>query len=147
MDVMRLPDHRHGGDHRTLTEQGACPATPRFSTPVPASADAAEIARAFAQAHTCEEHGLDAAGAVQLLVSELVTHALFHGAPPITVTVECQVRQVRVTVSDGSPGIETPESVHRELSRILVRNVGGSWELRTGQYGESFSCTIPTGEA
>jgi hypothetical protein len=132
-------EHRPAGAaHRV------CAATPCFSTPVPASADAAEVARAFAAAHLCEEHGQEAAGAVLLLVSELVTHALFYGAPPIVVTLECEVSQVRVTVTDGSPLVGTPDSVHRELSLLLIGNVAGDWALEPGEYGETFWCTIPT---
>lgn len=122
-----------------------CPTTPCFSTPVPATAEAAEVARAFARAHLCETHGGAAEGAVLLLVSELVTHALLYGAPPIVLTVECQIAQVLITVTDGSPLVSTPDSVHRDLSLILLRNVAGSWDLHPGHHGETFRCTVPTG--
>jgi hypothetical protein len=124
-----------------------CDRTPPFSTPVPASADAAEVARAFAEAHLCEEHTKQASGAVLLVVSELVTHALFYGAPPIVVTVECEVTQVRVTVTDGSPLVQTPDSVHRALSLILIDRLAGDWATELAEHGETFWCTIPTGVA
>lgn len=38
----------------------------------------------------------------ELVVSELVTNALLHGAPPITVSVEVHGTTVRIAVSDGS---------------------------------------------
>lgn len=143
MDLSRRHD-RHVLEHDAPARR-TCAATPRYSTPVPASADAAEVARAFAEAHLCEEHGHEAAGAVLLLVSELVTHALFYGAPPIVVTLECEVTRIRVTVTDGSPLVQTPDSVHRELSLVLIGNVAGDWALEPGPYGETFWCTIPTG--
>lgn len=145
MDRTRLSERRTADRPSARAECRRCSVTPCFSTPVPPSADAAEVARAFAEAHLCEVHAPQAAGAVLLLVSELVTHALFYGAPPIVVTVECEISQVRVTVTDGSPLLETPESVHRELSLRLIDNVAGEWGLETGVHGETFWCTIPTG--
>lgn len=144
MELSRLSDHRPVEDHGHRVECRACPVTPGFSTPVPASADAAEVARTFARAHLCHEHGTQAAGAVLLLVSELVTHALFYGAPPIVVTLECEVTQLRVTVTDGSPCLETPGSIHRAVCLLLLRNVDGTWGLESSRYGETFWCTVPT---
>lgn len=134
-------------DRAPLAPPRTCARTPQFSTPVPATADAAEVARAFAEAHLCEEHAEQATGAVLLLVSELVTHALFYGAPPIVVTLECQVTQVRVTVTDGSPLIETPDSVHRQLSLLLIDKLAGDRATEPAEHGETFWCTIPTGVA
>jgi hypothetical protein len=144
MDRTRLSNHLAVDRPGARTQRRACPVTPRFSTPVPPSADAADVARAFAEAHLCEAHATQAAGAVLLLVSELVTHALFYGAPPIVVTIECEVDRVRVTVTDGSPLLETPDSVHRQLSLRLVDNVAGAWGLETSADGETFWCTVPT---
>lgn len=145
MDALRLSDPRSTRDRPGRRPSRTCPLTPCFSTPVAASADAAEEARAFVRAHLCEEHGLDAAGAALLLVSELVTHALFYGAPPIVVTLECEVSQLRITVTDGSPGVPTPDSVHRQISLALVQEVAGVCGLDPADHGETFWCTVPTG--
>ena len=139
---------------RDRGDQG-CPATPVFSTPVVADGDAPETARAFAQAHLCPEHGVPAEGAVLLLVGELVAHALLCGAPPVVVTLQCRVTEIRITVTDGSrgevpgshgvgPGTGADSSPHLALGRILVSNVDGRWCRRVGAHGERVSCTIPT---
>lgn len=146
MDTTRPRDPRVL-EHQTRAAHRICGCTPPFSTPVPASADAAEVARAFAEAHLCEQHAEHASGAVLLVVSELVTHALFYGAPPIVVTIECEVTQIRVTVTDGSPLVQTPDSVHRALSLVLVDRLGGDWATELAEHGETFWCTIPTGVA
>ena len=46
---------------------------------------------------------LDVADDALLLVTELVTNALLHGAGPLIVSVECVEHGVRVLVRDGSP--------------------------------------------
>ena len=147
MDTTRRRDGRVLELRPTRAAHRICACTPPFSTPVPASADAAEVARAFAEAHLCEEHAEHASGAVLLVVGELVTHALFYGAPPIVVTIECEVTRIRVTVTDGSPLVQTPDSVHRALSLILIDRLGGDRGRELAEHGETFWCTIPTGVA
>lgn len=145
MDTTRRRDGRVLEHAPFRTAHRICASTPPFSTPVPASADAAEVARAFTEAHLCEAHAEHASGAVLLVASELVTHALFYGAPPIVVTVECEVTRVRVTVTDGSPLVQTPDSAHRALSLILIDRLAGAWGREVTEHGETFWCTIPTG--
>ena len=53
-------------------------------------------------------YGLDtlAADAVHR-VSELVTNAVLHAGPPVSVHVTCVDDRVRVEVADGTPRVET----------------------------------------
>lgn len=53
------------------------------------AATAPARARAFVEQAVCAVHDAQVLQAAQLLVSELVTNAVAHGAPPITVEVEC----------------------------------------------------------
>jgi anti-sigma regulatory factor (Ser/Thr protein kinase) len=82
-------------------------------------------------------------GFVALVTTELVTHALLHGYPPITLTIECEVTQVRISVSDAGCGPLTAGSVQRELSLMLIDQVVDAWGLLRTDQGETFWCTMP----
>lgn len=49
-----------------------------------------------------------------LLVSELVTNAVRHGAPPVRLEVLADADVVRVSVGDGDPGLPRPRGVDDE---------------------------------
>ncbi len=53
----------------------------------------------------------DVADDLLLLVSELVTNAVRHGAPPVRLEVLADDRVVRVAVGDGEPGLPRPRDV------------------------------------
>lgn len=73
-------------------------------TLLPSDARAPALARAFLGDATCEKHHARVLDDAQLLGSELVTNAVLHGAPPITMRVECDgTRGLRVSVTDGNP--------------------------------------------
>ncbi|RYZ32593.1 MAG: ATP-binding protein, partial [Propionibacteriaceae bacterium] len=66
------------------------------------------LARTFVDDHWCPVHGGDDRQHVHLLATELVTNAVRHGGPPITLTMECRDGDgVLLSVSDGSS--ESPE--------------------------------------
>lgn len=122
-----------------------CAVTQSATSPLPASPHAAALARAFAQSHLCPEHGREAESAVMLLTSELVTHALLHGAPPFTVSVDCEVSQVRIAVSDVSSGGPGPGSRPGDLSMVLIEKISREWGHERLNGSETFWCTVPTG--
>lgn len=128
-----------------------CAITPSASSPLPASPHASALARAFAQSHLCPEHGREAGSAVMLLTSELVTHALLHGDPPITVSVECEVSHVRIEVTDTKPAEPRPRAAPDDLgaddlSLVLIDKISRQWgKETTPDGGETFWCTVPTG--
>lgn len=73
-------------------------------TQLPADARAPGLARAFLRAAACEAHHARVVDEAELLVSELVTNAVLHGAPPITMRVECDGSNgLRVSVTDNNP--------------------------------------------
>lgn len=122
-----------------------CDVTAAATSRLPDSFHAASLARAFAQSHLCPEHGRDAEPAVMLLTSELVTHALLQGSPPVTVAMECEVSQIRITVTDAKVSGTGPESMPADLSLTLIEKISREWGRDTGNSGESFWCTVPTG--
>ena len=72
-------------------------------TRLPADARAPSLARTFLRAAACETHHARVVDDAELLVSELVTNAVLHGAPPITMRVECDGSNgLRVSVTDRS---------------------------------------------
>ena len=58
----------------------------------------------------------DLVDCARLGVSELVTNALLHGAPPITVSVRGTVEHPRIEVSDGSPRPPAVATTHDGLA-------------------------------
>jgi anti-sigma regulatory factor (Ser/Thr protein kinase) len=73
-------------------------------TRLPADASAPAFARAFLRDAVCEVHHARVVDEAELLVSELVTNAVVHGTPPITLRVECGGRDgMRVSVTDRNP--------------------------------------------
>jgi anti-sigma regulatory factor (Ser/Thr protein kinase) len=67
---------------------------------LPASLTAPSLAREFLRRWACPDHLTDSDDAL-LLVSELVTNALIHGAPPIRLTMRCVDSRTVVRVSDS----------------------------------------------
>jgi anti-sigma regulatory factor (Ser/Thr protein kinase) len=108
-------------------------------TRLPADTRAPALARTFLRAAACETHHARVVDDAELLVSELVTNAVLHGAPPITMRVECDGSNgLRVSVTDRS---EDPARVREadpadESGRgmRLVDVISDDWgvEPRTG---------------
>jgi len=70
------------------------------------------LARTFIDNNWCATHGGNERHHVHLLATELVTNAVRHGGPPITLSMECRDGEgVLLSVSDGSN--EPPE--HRDV--------------------------------
>jgi len=81
-----------------------CAVTPPAQMRLLNSAQAPATARAFLRGAACSTHQAQVFDEAELLVSEVVTNAVLHGAPPITVRVECLGSDgLRVSVTDGNP--------------------------------------------
>jgi len=119
-----------------------CEATPAAEITLPDHEHSAREARVFlSQAYCAEHHGrvLDEA---QLLVSELVTNAVRHGGPPVTVRVECVgVEGLRVSVSDGDPRPPVRRDVEPEAEGgrgvALVDILSDRWGVEAGEPGKT----------
>ena len=90
------------------------------SVRVPASDASARVAR-----QACRHllpHGGEAAGELELLVSELVTNAVVHsgveGESTIWLEVAVGPSHIRVEVADEGPGFEPPSAADLQLPRI-----------------------------
>jgi len=80
-----------------------CDAMSRLERELPQSRQAPALARAFLREASCGAHRAAVVDEAVLLVSEVVTNAVLHGGPPITVAVDCDGGGLQVLVRDGSP--------------------------------------------
>jgi anti-sigma regulatory factor (Ser/Thr protein kinase) len=77
-------------------------------TRLPADRTAPARARAFLRSAACDAHHARVLDEAELLASELVTNAVVHGAPPITMRVECDgTNGLCVSVTDRNPAPAT----------------------------------------
>jgi hypothetical protein len=92
---------------------------------IPAVPPSVRVARRWV-ADVLEEVGRDdLVESARLGVSELVTNALLHADPPVTIRVRGTVEHPRVEVSDQSlePPCRAPESTHDELLQTFGRGL------------------------
>ncbi len=86
-----------------------CSVTPPAELTLPVDDRAPGMARKFLREMSCRTHHARVMDEAELLVSELVTNAVVHGAPPVTVSVECDGTEgLRVAVTDGSSRSPVP---------------------------------------
>jgi anti-sigma regulatory factor (Ser/Thr protein kinase) len=92
-----------------------CTITPPSQVTLPAELASGRLARTFVDERWCTTHDSVERERVHLLVTELVTNAVRHGGPPITVRIECTGPvSVLVSVSDGSDDLPRPREVAPE---------------------------------
>ena len=81
-----------------------CQETPPVTVTLQQGHGAPREARALISRQWCLVHHTSVRDDAALLISELVTNAVLHGRPPITVKIDCDPGTgVQVWVSDGSP--------------------------------------------
>jgi anti-sigma regulatory factor (Ser/Thr protein kinase) len=80
-----------------------CELTDPVELTLPRDTAAPSLARRFVEDVSCNVHNASVLDEAKLLVSELVTNAVEHGAPPVTVKIECDGSEgLKVCVSDRS---------------------------------------------
>jgi anti-sigma regulatory factor (Ser/Thr protein kinase) len=90
-------------------DRGMCSVTPPADLKLPTDEQAPGVARRFLRETSCLAHHARVMDEAELLVSELVTNAVVHGTPPVTVSVECDGSEgLRVAVTDGSSHSPVP---------------------------------------
>lgn len=108
-----------------------CTMSPRQVT-LPSDATAPGIAREFLAQACCGSHEAGVVEEAQLLVSELVTNAVRHGAPPIELQVRCAGGdRLQVRVRDSHPGVPRPREADLDAEGgrglMLVDLVSDAW--------------------
>jgi anti-sigma regulatory factor (Ser/Thr protein kinase)/ABC-type transporter Mla MlaB component len=81
-----------------------------------------------------------------LLVSEMVTNAVRHGAPPVRLEVLADDDVVRVTVGDGDPGLPRPREVDEEAEggrgMVLVELLASEHGVRSQPPGKTVWASV-----
>lgn len=118
-----------------------CDVTAAASTTLPSDASAPRLARVFLRAARCPRHHATVLDDAELLTSELVTNAVVHGAPPVTLAVECDTSSgMRVRVTDGSsrhplPRAARPADVDGR-GMALVDLLSAAWGAEPTEHGK-----------
>lgn len=124
-----------------------CDLTPDQAATFTASRLSPSEARAFVHQHACPEHTPWAMGALLLVTSELVTNAVLHGRPPITLHLSCETNEVRLAVRDTGTGVPTDQasSASLGLGLRIVSGVAREWGVTPLPVGKEVWCQVPTG--
>jgi len=111
--------------------------------PLPLDGDPSDVRRARDWAAlACHEIARsDLIECTRLAVSELVTNAQRHGAPPIVLWLTGTVEEPRFEVHDGSPRlpVERVAGEHESSGRglLLVARASTAWGVETGADGKA----------
>lgn len=117
-----------------------CEWFPRAEAAVVPDRSAARHARRFLDDHWCVEHAALLRGHADLVVSELVTEAVSHGQPPVTLTVECEgPAGITISVADRDPNGPGFQAVGPEGSpgTNLVAVLSDDWGVTTRPGGKT----------
>ncbi len=128
--------------------EAVCSSTDVLMFELPHSVEAPGAARALVDRHLCPEHGRDAVAAAKLLVSELATCAVLYGKPPVTLSLECGVSWLRVSVfhrADGSAPADVPIDEDGGLRSALLAKLSRSWGVDHIPGGRTLWSCLPTG--
>jgi len=101
---------------------------------LPPDRSAARAARAALAALTANEEA-------QLVVGELVTNAVMHGSPPISLSASSHATGLRVAVHDGRPYLGRPDPDSRGLR--LVEAVALEWGIDSHSDGKVVWALLP----
>jgi anti-sigma regulatory factor (Ser/Thr protein kinase) len=108
---------------------------------LPPSSSSAGLARAFVRRCWSDLESADTIDAVTLCVSELVTNALDHAAPPYELRVARECGRLRVEVADASsrPPVLQPlsPSAGRGRGIFLVEHVATTWGVEPTHAGKT----------
>jgi two-component sensor histidine kinase len=99
------------------------------------------MARAFVRRNWSELEDGETLDAVALCVSELVTNALDHAAPPYALRIQRSRRRLRIEVADASEGEPVLRSITPSAVRgrgiFLVEAVSTTWGVQTTNHGKT----------
>ena len=108
-----------------------CEATVRAELRLPVQSTSPAVARRFAEANGCLEHGRETLDDALLLISELVTNSVLHGGPPIVLAIDCDGQGLHVRVRDGGPTLPerrtADDGAESGRGMTLVEMLSSTW--------------------
>lgn len=102
-------------------------------------------ARDFVRRNSCHQHAFIAMDALLLVTSELITNAVLHGQPPITLHLSCLVSEVRLTIGDTGPKLPREQGTRGGLGLLIVAGIARQWGTTPLVTGKEVWCRVPTG--
>ena len=120
-----------------------CDVTPPALLELSPHPRAARAARRFLEQEDCPAHHSRVLDEAQLLATELVTNAVAHGGPPITLRLTCDgTPGMLVAVSDGSPRAPVAHEASAQATSVrglaLVDLLNDAWGVDNGEIGKTF---------
>lgn len=94
---------------------------------------------------SCCQHAFIALDALLLVTSELITNAVLHGQPPISLQLCCLVSEVRLTISDREPKLPREQGTRGGLGLLIVAGIARQWGATPLAVGKEVWCRVPTG--
>lgn len=101
--------------------------------------------RDYVRLRSCHQHAFIAMDALLLVTSELITNAVLHGEPPISLQLSCSVSEVRLTVSDTGPRLPREQGMRGGLGLLIVAGIARQWGTTPLAVGKEVWCRVPTG--
>lgn len=120
-----------------------CVITPPSSCALSGCPYSAAQARRFVEGAVCREHAQEACGDAVLVASELVAHALTTGTRPISLSIDCQVS--RLEISLGASGHEYQDAgAYPRVRTFLIEQLATGWGSEDIGHGRSYWCVLGT---
>ena len=101
--------------------------------------------RDYVRRSSCHQHAFIAMDALLLVTNELITNAVLHGQPPISLQLSCSVSEVRLTISDAGPMLPREPGTHGGLGLLIVAGIARQWGATPLAVGKEVWCRVPTG--
>ncbi|GAB7191703.1 hypothetical protein NUM3379_24110 [Kineococcus sp. NUM-3379] len=129
-----------------------CDTTPPAHLSLTPHMDSARTARRFLEDNDCPVHHSRVLEEAKLLTTEVVTNAVAHGGPPITVRLTCDgTPGMLVAVSDGSPHVPVRREAAPEATSgrgiALVDLLSDAWGVEVGDVGKTVWFHLPAAAA
>ncbi|MGZ4428240.1 MAG: ATP-binding protein [Nocardioidaceae bacterium] len=108
---------------------------------------APSLARKFVRQYLCAEHAFAACSASELLLSEIVTLAVYDGEGPVKVTFGCRASTVvlAVTCASSSPELPWFDGRRDDLPLMIAHSIARQWGTSSDVAGDTLWHIVPTG--
>ena len=120
-----------------------CVITPPSSCALSGSPYSAAQARRFVEGAMCREHAQQVSGDAILLASELVAHSLTTGTRPTTLSIDCQVSRLEISLGASGHQLENAGAYPR-LRTFLIEQLASGWGVDDIGHACTYWCVLGT---